>query len=205
MDSCDTEAVTLDGEPIEDEYLVLSDNPQVDDGLILRMIHDLAMKVHASEVIARRYGLKGVTELREFLKQHPQIVWEVRKLRAAFQSDEATETRLRLKFLRATEQLIIPMAGLAGDHRTPINARIDAFKLLQRGAGVDGMPAQARDNSKPQGHAFNLTINFAGGRDATRISGTTVVDADQIPPPRSPMGLTVDEVEDAGFEEEVDV
>jgi hypothetical protein len=181
-------------------YMVLDPSPQLDDALILRLQYDLATGMHNSEVIARRYGLGGADSLREYLRQHPQIVFEARKLRTMFQSDEATEARIRTKFLRATEQLIIPIASLVADPRTPITSRIDGFKQIQRGAGVDG--AATGKDTKTTGTAFSLTINFAGGR-AQRIEGTTVLDAEAIPLPKQPPRLTTGSDEDNIAEEDV--
>jgi len=184
--------------------LVLSENPQLDDALILRMQYDLATGMHNSEVIARRYGLDGTNGLKDYLRQHPTIVNEARRLRALFMSDEATEGRIRTKFLRATEDLIIPMTALVADPRTPIAQRIDGFKQIQRGAGVDGAPAAAAREAKT-GTAFNLTINFTGVREQ-QISGT-VLEADDLPgalpvvPGR--LGLTAEDVDEDLPEEDV--
>jgi hypothetical protein len=112
------------------------------------------------------------------------ILAEAKKLRALFDSDESVETRVRMRFLHATESLIAPMHNLVADNRTPVSARIDGFKQIQRGAGVDGMPAERRGTGAtgPSGTAFVLNINFRNGQ-STKISGTTVLDADEIPGP----------------------
>src|SRR5215467_79943 len=138
--------------------LVLSENPQQDDALILRLTYDLALRMHSPEVIAKRYGLTDEIELRQYLRDHPAIIQDALKARAVFQSDESTEARIRTKFMRATEQLIIPIAALVADPKTPIAQRIDGFKQMQRGAGVDGAPAAAAKDAKALGSAFNLTI-----------------------------------------------
>ena len=182
--------------------LTLSDSPQLDDALILRLQYDLATGMHNGEVIARRYGLRDENELKEYLRQHPGIVWEARRLRALFNSDEATEGRIRTKFMRATEQLIIPITALVADPRTPIAQRIDGFKQIQRGAGVDGAPSAAAKEQKALGTPFNLTINFAGGRQKT-ISATTVVDADEIPPPNQQLTYWSDGMDEDYPEEDV--
>ena len=56
--------VLMDDEDISDQLLTLDDNPQLDDALILRLTYDLATRMHSAEVIARRYGLGSVDELR---------------------------------------------------------------------------------------------------------------------------------------------
>jgi len=186
-----------------DEILVLDDNPQLDDALIMRLTYDLATKLHKPEVIAHRYGLGGVDELKSYLKSHPAVVARARKLHALFESDGASEERVRMKFLQATEELIIPMAGLVADPRTPLAARIDGFKQIQRGAGLDGLSANAKaQQGKDAGQAFNLVINFAGGREAFNLNATTVVE-DEIPPPMLPGSAIGQEDEEPA--EEVDI
>lgn len=186
----------------EEELLTLDDNPLLDDALILRLTYDLATKLHKPEIIAHRYGLRGREELRRYLLDHPKIVQEARKLSAMYQSDGASEERVRMKFLQATEELIIPIAGVVADPRTPLTARIDGFKQLQRGAGLDGLTSNAKNQQqRDAGQPFNLTISFAGGREALNINATTVVEDDLIPPPPSPFP---DEItDDAQLNEEI--
>ena len=188
----------------EEEILVLDDNPLLDDALILRLTYDLATKLHKPEVIAHRYGLGGVEDLKSYLKSHPAVVQRARKLHALFESDGASEERVRMKFLQATEELIIPMAGLVADPRTPLSARIDGFKQIQRGAGLDGLSANAKaQQGKDAGQPFQLVINFAGGREAFNLNATTVVEPDEIPLPLLP-GTAIGQ-EDEEPTEEVDI
>jgi len=188
----------------EEEILVLDDNPLLDDALILRLTYDLATKLHKPEVIAHRYGLGGVEDLKSYLKSHPAVVQRARKLHALFESDGASEERVRMKFLQATEELIIPMAGMVADPRTPLSARIDGFKQIQRGAGLDGLSANAKaQQGKDAGQPFQLVINFAGGREAFNLNATTVVEPDEIPLPLLP-GTAIGQ-EDEGDQEEVDI
>lgn len=188
----------LDDDVIE-HVLVLDNNPQLDDALIGRLQYDLATRIHPYEAIARRYGLASVAGLYAYLRAHPLILVEAKKIRALFESGENTEERVRKLFLHATESLIPDMHNLARDTRTPISARVDAFKQIQRGAAMDG---PARDaglkGNGPAGTAFVLNINYRNGQ-STRIAGTTVLDADDIPAPSQQMSLE----DDSEFDEEV--
>lgn len=173
--------------------LFLDENPLLDDALIMRLTYDLATRLHSSEVIAQRYGLTDKEALRKYLRAHPKIVSDAKKLHAAWESGPGTEERTRMKFLQATEELIIPIAGLVADPRTPLQARIDGFKQLQRGAGLDGMTAAAKAAAQgEQGKAFNLVINFAGGREQV-ISGEVV---DQVPHAQLPFDILTTGSED---------
>jgi hypothetical protein len=187
---------------VVDQVLVLDSNPQIDDALIQRLKYDLATKTHNYEVIAKRYGLSGVPELFEYLRSHPAVTEDAKKLRALFQSDESIEARVRMRFLVATESLIAPMHNLVADPNTPTNARIDGFKQIQRGAGVDGVPAASRGEggSPGGGTPFVLNINFKNG-ERTTISGTTVVDANEIPGPDDQ--ATLPGLEEAEYDEDV--
>lgn len=175
---CDTEYVTdidiktdhteIDDSDEESEILselrTLSDNPDIDDALIQKLTYDLAVGLHSAQAIARRYGMTGVDSLKQYLMAHPYVVKDAQNLRAAFMSDASTEERVRMKFLKATERLIVPLANIAHSPRTPLNARIDAFKQIQRGAGLDGMGSASRgtNSQRDGGHPFNLIINFSG-------------------------------------------
>lgn len=197
----DSDPANLEIDNIVDDIIVLDDNPQLDDALILRLEYDLATQTHRYETIARRYGLAGELELWKYLKAHPSIVAEAKRLRALFQSDEAIEQRVRMRFLVATETLIPPMQHLVADPRTPIAQRIDGFKQIQRGAGVDGAPPKdAKGNPMGPGTAFVLNINFTNGQ-STRIAATTVVDPDEIPPPALDESSALENVTDAVSEE----
>ena len=185
------------------QFMVLSENPQQDDALIYRLQWDLACLAHPLDEIAQRYRFQDKQELKDYLRQHPSIVKEALKLRALYNSDEATEQRVRQKFMQVTEHLIMPMAQLVKDTNTPIAARVDAFKQIQRGAGVDGAPPPALKGGGGGGTAFSLTINFAGGRRPEVIEGTTVVDGSIPNPAIAGLSLTAGSEDEGGVEDEV--
>lgn len=183
---------------IIDKVLVLSENPEKDDALIKRLQYDLATKIHSPAEIARRYGLFDVQELRDYLLSHPQIVDGVKKIRALFESEEGIETRMRAKFQYSTEDLIPVMHSLVGNPGIPVQQRIDGFKQLQRGAGMDGI--RDKNSEGPSGQRFVLNILFGGDAKNTTIAGTVPEDPASIPAP--PSGMEEDHQEDP-VEEEV--
>lgn len=185
---------------IIDKVLVLSEKPEVDDALIQRLQYDLAIKIHTPEEIARRYGLFDVEELRQYLTMHPQIIEGVKKIRAVFESDTGVEDRMRTKFQFATEELIPTMAQLALNPAIPAAQRIDSFKQLQRGAGMDGL-GRDRGAGEGGGQKFVLNILFSGDNRQVSIAGTIPEDPSAIPPPNEPSRSIVDEEPD----EEADV
>jgi hypothetical protein len=160
--------------------MVLSENPQLDDALILRLQYDLAIGIHLPDAIAQRYGLRDKEDLREYLRRHPQIVENARKAKALVESNESVEGRVRIKAMYATEDLIHTTHEIAQDIRTPMQQRLDAFKQLSRVAGVDGLRPDKATTGSGGGHSFVLNILFT---DETKTIQGTVVDSAQIAPP----------------------
>jgi hypothetical protein len=140
---------------VSDDFL--DPNPLLDDALILRLTYDMAAGIHEGDVLARRYGFDDVTALRRYLKKHPQIVVNAKKGRALVESDENTESRVRLRAMQATEELIPATAGIAADPRIAPQQRIDAFKQLSRVSGLDAAAAKGAGSGGP---AFTLNILF---------------------------------------------
>lgn len=153
--------------------IVLGPPTELDDELIRGLIYDVAHRIHTYDTIARRYGFIDVADMKAFLNTHPQIVKEAQRLRAIVDGDQSAELRTRLKAAFATEDLIVPMAAICADGKIPPGTRIDAFKQLSRVAGIDGMPATAKDGAAA-GTQFSLTINMPDGRTEKII--TSVVD-----------------------------
>jgi hypothetical protein len=151
---------------------------ELDEPLVQRLCYDIALRIHDNAEIGRRYGLGHEAGLRSYLASHPAVFARARNLRALFDSDMSREERTRAKALAATEELIAPIAILAGDTGVPTAQRLDAFKQLNRVAGVDGMPPVSKDGANA-GTTFALTIAFADGR--TEQIKTTVVDATPQP------------------------
>lgn len=137
----------------------LDPNPLLDDALVMRLTYDLASGIHGPDEIAARYGFPDKNKLRQYLRTHPGIIKNIRKAKALLESEEGSETRVRLKATQATEALIAPTAGIAMDPRIPPQQRIDAFKQLSRVGGLDGSAA-AQAMRGAGGPAFTLNILF---------------------------------------------
>lgn len=136
----------------------LDPNPLLDDALIMRLVYDIAAAIHPPETIAVRYGFDDVAGLRRYLAKHPQIIKNAQKAKAAMESDEGSEARVRLKAMQATEELIPATAGIAADPRIAPQQRIDAFKQLSRVSGLDG--GGAKQAAGAGGSGFTLNILF---------------------------------------------
>jgi hypothetical protein len=178
---------------VPDDYL--DPNPLLDDALIMRLTYDMAAGIHEGDTLATRYGFTDTAALRRYLKKHPQIIVNAQKGRALVESDENTESRVRLRAMQATEDLIPTTAAIAADPRIGPQQRIEAFKQLSRVSGLDASAAAKAAN--PGGPAFSLNIIFRNAPTET----ITVVPDEPAPMARLTPGVT--DADEVSWEEEV--
>ena len=167
----------------------LDPNPLLDDALASRLVYDLAAGIHEGDVLALRYGFAHEGALRRYLAKHPQLVRNAQKAKALMESDENTESRVRLRAMHATEDLIPAAHGIAMDPRIAPQQRIDAFKQLSR---VSGLDSAAKQGAQASGPGFTLNILF---RD--KPAEKLVLSPDEAMPARITPGVrTWDDEED---------
>lgn len=142
------------------------------DAARLRLMQDIAYEIYPASELAVRYGLGTIAGLKVWLTKNPETMRQIKVMKAMHQSDMGLTDRNRMKAGHAVEQATIGIAGIAMDPSKPANIRIDAFKTLQRQAGVDGPPPA--DKTAAVGAAFNLVMQFAGAAPF-EIKATTVV------------------------------
>lgn len=145
-------------------------------GAILGLTQDLAYNIFPPEDIAVRYGLGSIAGLRHFLLSHPEVVKKVAALRAIHNSEPNRIERNRIKANVLVEEILPSIGGMAMNTKATNSERLEAFKMLQRQAGVDGMPAA--DKNAVTGATFNLTMLF-GGKEHKLTA--TVVDRATVP------------------------
>lgn len=148
------------------------------DAVRLRLMQDIAYGVYPAEELAVRYGLGTVAGLRIWLQKNPETMKQIKVMKAMHQSDMALNERLRMKGGHAVEQATIGMAGIAMDPTKDAKIRIEAFKALQRQAGVDGPPPQSKEAAT--GATFNFTVQFSGA-PPLEIKATTVQTIEDAP------------------------
>lgn len=139
-------------------------------GIEGQLKHEIASNIYGEDVLAKRHGIKSV---RKYLVDHPWLIPEIQLLRAQKSSELSVQDRCRQKAGLASEELIPDMVSVVASPTTSAASKIDAFKQLNRMAGIDGLPAATRDNQAQPGTAFNLTINLPNGKSETI---TTVVE-----------------------------
>lgn len=143
---------------------IASYDPEIDDELLTKFVIDCAQGIHRYSTIAERYGLNDEATLMDYLTSHPAVRDQIRKYKAAFNSDLSVTDRVRLKAGLAAEDLIPYIALRCKSGDTPISQAIDGFHKLLRAAGTDG-PVQGAGVQGGGGTAFNLSIVFSNGEN----------------------------------------
>lgn len=135
-------------------------DPEMDDAMLMRLQYDLAIGIHTPEELAQRYGFSDSADLQAYFARRPSLISATAKMKALFESDEGTETRVRAKAMLAAEKLIPPVARIAGNPHVAPQQRIDAFKQLSRVGGLDGSAAALAAKAGQGGTPFTLNIMF---------------------------------------------
>jgi hypothetical protein len=154
--------------------LDLPTTPELPDRLRIPLLHDLAGGLRELEDLGQHYGLGGEQGLRVFLAANPEFKKEAATLRALNKSDMSVQDRGRTKAAHASEELIVDIAAIAANPANAAPVRIDAFKQLNRMAGIDGIANTNKNSEGATGTPFNLIINLPDGK-TERL--TTVVES----------------------------
>lgn len=144
----------------------------VRDAARLRLMQDIAYGTYPADELAVRYGLGTIAGLKIWLSKNPGTMKQIKVMKALHESDAALNDRIRMKGGHAVEHATIGIANIAMDPNKDSKTRIEAFKALQRQAGVDGPPPA--DKIAPVGVQTNIIIQHVGA-PPTRITTTTVV------------------------------
>lgn len=147
-----------------------------DDTLLHRFIEDVAQDIVPPGELAQRYSLTQ-SDMVDLIRV-PEVLRRIKTRRAIWQSDDSIEARIR-KY--AGTVLLESMPGTGAkltDPAVPNSIALDYLKAYSRMAGVDGMPAAAKDGGGAGGNQFTVNFHFSGDR-VERI--TTVVDQPALP------------------------
>lgn len=149
--------------------IVNTKKADIDDASLIRFIQDVAYAIEAPRDIAERWGLGDEHGLRAYLSERPPLVKAIAALRAVHESSAGVDDRNKLKASHAVELATPSVANMAMDPNLKPAERMDAFKALQKQAGMDGARAAGKDGVVA--NAFSVTINLSGRKPIT----TTVV------------------------------
>jgi hypothetical protein len=145
-----------------------------DQALVHRFIEDVAQAIFPPQEIAKRYSITP-QDMLDLIRGNEEIRRRIQIRRAIWQSDDSIEARIR-KYSGTVLLESLPATGAKlTDPSVPNSIALDYLKAYSRMAGVDGMPASAKDGSGVGGNQFTVNFHFSGGR-VERVS-TTVVDS----------------------------
>jgi hypothetical protein len=130
----------------------------MDDAMIRRFMQDVAYAIQTTDDIARRWGLEDEAGLRAYLKRNPKMVTKIAELRAVHESDASIEDRNKLKANHGVEMVLGDIVNMALDPKLKPVERLDAFKSLQKQAGLDKVEGKGAVAAQ----AFSVTINLPG-------------------------------------------
>jgi len=144
-----------------------------DQVLIHRFVEDIAQAIYPPQEIAKRYSV-APQDMLSLIRGNDEIRRRIQTRRAIWQSDDSIESRIR-KYAGTVLLESIPTTGAKmTDPLVPNSIALDYLKAYSRMAGVDGMPASAKDGSVGSGNQFTVNFHFSGGR--VESVSTTVVD-----------------------------
>jgi hypothetical protein len=143
-----------------------------DEAQTLRFIQDVAYGIHPPAEIAKRWGLGDEKGLRKHLMSNKRLVDAIATLRAVHESSGGVEERNKIKANHGVEMVTPEIINMAMDTTLPADKRLDAFKALQKQAGLDGV---GKANDKGPGAGNQMTVNFMFQNRPPQTLHTTVV------------------------------
>lgn len=150
-----------------------------DEASLMSFVTDMAQGIQHIETICARYGFINRAVLYHFIDNNPAVARLIQQHKAAYDSDDNVERRIRLKAGLSVEATIHHMFNIIRADATPVSQKIDCFHKLLRAAGTDGAPPAARAGDMAGGGGPSFTLNFIWS-DGSREN---VLTARPIPPP----------------------
>lgn len=139
------------------------------------LANELAMKIHTPSEIAEIFST-DVPTIYELL-QRPEYYKLCKQRRAAWLASSNTAQRAKLLSQTTWCETIPHVYGIATDPKAPLQARVDAAKLIERAAAEP--PSQQAQGAT--GRGFQVIINL-GGEQTVAVSlpsGSPVIDQTQ--------------------------
>lgn len=176
-DSAELEAL-IDGQAV---MLTPSTDPRMNTVTLHTFMNDLAQGIRTHEEIAVRYGFETVGNLLEYLQSKPEIVRRIKERRAIWQSDDATEIRIKKLSAHAVLDALHETGQIMMDTAHPPGTRIDALKAHARLAGVDAQPNPGKFSGPASDGSGRFSINIVFPNAGKTETFTTVVKTEPEP------------------------
>lgn len=143
--------------------------------------NDIARQIHPAAEIAARYGFADKRAARDWIDARPAVKRVIKELRAIWESEANLEGRIRAYAGHALLEAAPTNAQIMLDPTVHPTIRIDAMKAHAKIAGVDTLPAAARDGGGgvPGNAPFAVNIIF---QQAGMVESIATV----RPPPKDP-------------------
>ena len=136
----------------------------VRDDMLMSFVTDMAQGIQEIETICARYGFINRAVLHHFTRNNPAVDRLIQQHKAAYDSDDNVERRVRLKAGLFVEEAMGHIAHLIVQTETPIGQKIECFHKLLRAAGTDGPPpAPLRADQGGGGPSFTLNFIWSDG------------------------------------------
>jgi hypothetical protein len=165
-------------DPVVDATRVLPKEPDLPSATLFAFCVDIAQKIHPYPLIATRYGFLNDTEMANYIQAHPAVRSRIKEMRSVWFSDANVETRLRKLAGHAVLAALPSTADIMFNPRASEAMRIDALKAHARIAGVDGLPAAAREGTGGAGDGagkFSIQIVFPNAGKTENINTIDVM------------------------------
>jgi alkylhydroperoxidase/carboxymuconolactone decarboxylase family protein YurZ len=142
--------------------------PHMNSASMLAFCVDVAQKISPYPLIAARYGFVDEAQMRDYIQDNAVVRFRIKELRSVWFSDMNLQNRVRTLAGHAVLAALPNTAEMMfNDAAAPAPVRIDALKTHARIAGVDSLPAAAREGASTgaaEGAKFSVQIVFSGGR-----------------------------------------
>jgi hypothetical protein len=151
----------------------------IDTDLLHRFVADMAQGIYPYDVIAERYGFGDWETMFNFLSEAPPVRKLIQQHKAAYESNDAVQDRVRLKAGLATEASIARVQNLIMDPQTPNGQVLAGYEALAKTAGTYGNPPVPKEwggGGGTGGPVLNVNFIYSDGRRET-LTAMPIIEA----------------------------
>lgn len=145
------------------------------EALLISLAREVAMDINAIETILKTHQITA-EEWRNISESHffQNLLLEQSTI---WQGALNTQERVKVKLMAAVEEATPAIFAMIHDPKEPANARVEAFKALQRGAGVGGVTQEGNAGDK-----VKIVINLGADREVTVVAEkpTTLIEGEVV-------------------------